>query len=113
MNGTITRWSVAVFGDSSRAGHWTAGERGRAVAVFGDSTVDLRDAVDGEEIEICAVGVLGDVHIVVAPGSRVEMSGVAIFGDKRGELAAAGSPTGPVIRVKALTMLGDVSVESR
>jgi len=112
MNDTITRWSVAVFGDSSRAGPWRAGQRGRAVAVFGDSTIDLREASAGEEIEIRAVSVFGDVHIVVPPGCRVEMSGVALFGDKRRELAGGESPTGPLVRVKAVAVLGDVRVQS-
>ncbi|MGI9021642.1 MAG: DUF1707 SHOCT-like domain-containing protein, partial [Acidimicrobiales bacterium] len=94
-----------------QGGPWRAGPRTRAVAVFGDSTVDLREAIsDGEVIEVSAVAVFGDVHIIVAPGSRVEMSGLALFGDKRSEVADAGSATGPLVRVKALAMFGDVKV---
>ncbi len=80
MSDKITRWAVGVFGDSSQSGRWRAVQRLGAVAVFGDSTLDLREAViDGDEIEISAVAIFGEVNIIVAPDSRVELSGVALF----------------------------------
>ena len=112
MNDKITRWSVGLFGNSSQTGQWQAGQPVRAVAVFGDSTLDLRDAVtDGDEIDIDDVAMFGDVHIIVAPGSRVELSGVALLDDKRTQLSAAESTTGPQVRINALAMLGDVTVQ--
>jgi len=111
MSDKITRWAVGVFGDSSRSGRWRAVQRLGAVAVFGDSTLDLREAViDGDEIEISAEAIFGEVNIIVAPDSRVELSGVALFGDKRSQLTEAASPSGPLVQVKAVAIVGDVNV---
>lgn len=111
MSDKITRWTVGVFGDSSRSGRWRAGQRLGAVAVFGDSTLDLREAViDGDEIEISAVAIFGEVNIVVAPCSRVELSGVALLGHKRSQLTEAASPSGPLVQVKAVSIVGDINV---
>lgn len=111
MSDNITSWSVGVFGNRTQTGRWRAAQRVRAVAVVGDSTLDLRDAVtDGDEIEISAVAIFGDVTIIVAPGSRVELSGVALLGDKRTQLTEAESATGPLVKIMAVAMLGDVNV---
>jgi len=50
------------------------------------------------------------VNIIVAPDSRVELSGVALFGDKRSQLTEAASPSGPLVQVKAVAIVGDVNV---
>ncbi|MFN2485422.1 MAG: hypothetical protein ABR609_02220, partial [Acidimicrobiia bacterium] len=47
---------------------------------------------------------------IVAPDSRVELSGVALFGDKRSQLTEAASPSGPLVQVKAVAIVGDVNV---
>ena len=86
MTDNAARWAVGVFGNSTQIGRGQAGQPIRVVAVLGDSTLDLRDRVADDEIEVNAVAMFGDVHIIVAPGSRVELSGVALFGDKRTQL---------------------------
>jgi len=81
MSDKGARWAVGVFGDSAESGRWRDGTRTRAVAVFGDSTVDLGAATAGDEIVVRAVAGFGDVLVTVPAGSRVEISGWALFGD--------------------------------
>jgi len=80
------------------------------VAVFGDSTLDMRGAVAGDEIAISAVAGFGDVRVMVPAGSRVEISGLALFGSKRSEVIGDPAAGGPIVRVKAWALFGDVKV---
>jgi hypothetical protein len=55
-----------------------------AVAVLGDVIVDLRGAeMRGEQLSIQATALVGDVHVLVARGATVEMSGIAVLGHKK------------------------------
>ena len=82
MSDKRARWAVGVFGDSNESGQWQPGAKTRAIAVFGDSTLDMREAItSGDEITVRAVAGFGDVRVVVPADSRVEISGLALFGD--------------------------------
>ena len=103
------RWAVGVFGDSTEAGTWQPGKQTNAIAIFGDSTLDMRRAASHQDaITVRAVAGFGDVRLMVPAGSRVEISGLALFGNKSSEVTA--DPDGPVVRVKAWALFGDVKV---
>ena len=109
MNDKDERWAVGVFGDSTEAGTWRHGRKTNAMAVFGDSTLDMRRAIShGDAITVRALAGFGDVRLMVPTGSRVEISGLALFGNKSSEVTA--DPAGPVVRVKAWALFGDVKV---
>jgi len=80
------------------------------VAVFGDSTLDMRSATADDEIAISAVAGFGDVRVMVPAGSRVEISGFALFGSNRSEVLGDSTRGGPVVKVKAWALFGDVKV---
>jgi uncharacterized protein DUF1707/cell wall-active antibiotic response 4TMS protein YvqF len=109
------RWIVAVIGNDERSGRWRPGEDTRALALIGDCTLDLRQAeVEGGELRITAIAVIGDVRVVVPPGVAVELEGISLLGDKRyrvGEVPAP-PPGAPRVRVTAYAMVGDVTVMS-
>jgi hypothetical protein len=109
MSDKRARWAVAVFGDSTESGRSQAG-KARAVAVFGDSTLDMRGLTEGDEVSVWAVAGLGDVRIMVPPDSRVEISGVALFGSKRSEVNQHPPAGGPLVKVRAWAIFGDVKV---
>jgi hypothetical protein len=109
------RWIVAVIGNDERAGRWRPGEDTRALALIGDCILDLRQAeVEGGEVRITAIAVIGDVRVVVPPGVAVELDGVSLLGDKKyrvGDLPAP-PPGAPRVRVTAYAVVGDVTVTS-
>jgi hypothetical protein len=109
------RWIVAVIGNDERSGRWRPGEDTRALALIGDCTLDLRQAdVEGGELRIAAIAVIGDVRVVVPPGVAVELDGISLLGDKKyrvGELPAP-PPGAPRVRVTAYAVVGDVTVMS-
>lgn len=106
---------VAVFSSVERKGLWTMPDDNTAVAVFGSVDLDLRKAqIAAAHNEIRAFAAFGSVSIIVSPGTRVEVSGVGIFG----EFTRAGKVSdqvndGPTIRVSGLALFGSVSVKEK
>lgn len=106
---------VAIFSGADRTGVWQAPRKLNAVAVFGGSDIDLRDAViprDG--LRISAYAVFGGIEIVVPEGVRIEMSGVGLFGEFSGrERLRTTAPDAPVVRVEGIAVFGAVEVKHR
>lgn len=100
----------AVLSSSHQAGHWLVPERLQVKAVLGDCKLDLRHAEVPPEVTIEVKVRLGDVTIYVPSDARVELTGRSILGDRkvRGQPGAAG---GPVIRVRADVILGDLTID--
>jgi len=101
----------AVLASHQQGGHWLVPEHLHVRAVLGDCKLDLRQAEVPPEVTIDVKVRLGDVTIYVPADARVELTGRVILGDKkvRGQPGAAGG--GPVIRVRADVVLGDVKVD--
>lgn len=110
-----TSWTVSVLGSSSRRGRWRPRLLTNVVAVLGSCDVDLRQAeVEGPELVITAVAVLGSVEVTVPEGIEVDMSGVPVLGSKELHVSDAPALAGaPRIRVRAFPVLGSVEVRSR
>jgi len=109
------RHNVAIMGSSKRRGRWRIDEQSSAIAFMGECEVDLRHAeVPAAEVEITAIAFMGSVKIFVPPGVDVDMTGVAIMGNKEEQLAEVRLlPGAPLIRVRAYALMGEVKVESR
>jgi DUF1707 SHOCT-like domain/Cell wall-active antibiotics response LiaF, C-terminal len=103
---------VAVMGDSKRQGRWRVERPLAALAVMGDVVLDLRGAeVLQGEVDITATAVMGDVEIYVPDGVDVQLSGIAVMGDKKVAVREApAGQTAPKVVVKATAIMGDVKV---
>jgi class 3 adenylate cyclase len=112
----VTRWTVSIMGGSQRKGRWRLREKTNAVAVMGGCQLDLRNAeVEGPDIVINAVAVMGGIEIIVPEGIEVELGGIAIMGgkDARRLKDVPPLPGSPVIRVRAFAFWGGVTVRSK
>jgi class 3 adenylate cyclase len=110
-----TRWTVGIMSGARQRGRYRLHGKTNAVAFWGGCELDLRSAeVEGAEVEINAVAVMGGVDIVVPEGIAVELTGFAIFGGRNLRVkdvpVLAGSP---VIRVRAFALMGGVTVKSK
>jgi predicted membrane protein len=79
---------------------------------MGDVVLDLRGAeVPRGDVDIIATAVMGDVKVYVPDGVDVELSGIAVMGDKqlRVREAPSGQPS-PRVVVRATAVMGDVKV---
>ena len=75
------RWNIAVLGGCDRKGRWRPAPDSVALAVLGGVDLDLRDAtIEGDELVITAIAVLGGIEIVVPEGVEVDLGGFALLG---------------------------------
>jgi len=102
---------AAVLSSSEQGGHWLVPERLHVKAVLGDCKLDLRQAEVPAEVTIDVKVRLGDVTIYVPENARVELTGRAILGDKKVRGIAGAPGGGPLIRVHADVILGDLKVD--
>jgi Domain of unknown function (DUF1707)/Cell wall-active antibiotics response 4TMS YvqF len=109
---TDREWVVAVMGDSRRRGRWRVERPLAALAVMGDVVLDLRGAeVPRGDVDITATTVMGNVKVYVPDGVDVELSGIAVMGDKKVMVREApAGQTAPRVVVRATVVMGDVKV---
>jgi hypothetical protein len=111
-----TRWTVAIMGGNVRRGRWRPSERTTGVAVMGGTMLDLREAAIGSRTQhVTAIAVMGGVDVVVPEGTRVELRGVPVMGCTENRVPSHGdalSPAEPVVRVRALALMGGVKVKT-
>ena len=113
---SVTRWTVSIMGGSQRKGRWRLRERTNAVAIMGGCQLDLRNAeVEGPDVVINAVAIMGGIEIIVPEGIEVELGGIAIMGGKDAKKVknVRPLPGSPIIRVRAFAFWGGVQVRSK
>jgi hypothetical protein len=112
---STSRYMVSIFGSTSQRGRWRMPARVRCLAVFGETMLDLRQASTSEhEVTIEALSVFGGVDVIVPEGVDVELTGVSIFGSKEMRVAQVPVlPGTPLVRVRAITLFGGVTVVSK
>lgn len=110
-----SRWVVSIVGGSGRHGRWRPAEEMNVVAVMGGSDIDLRGAeVAGAEITITAVALMGGIDVIVPEGVEVELNGFDFMGGHDQKLAdVPRRPGTPLVRVRALSVMGGVTVKSK
>jgi hypothetical protein len=109
------RWIVAVMGESESKGRWRIGEHTSVVAVMGECHLDLSQAeIDGPDIVITALGIMGSIEIVTPEGIDVDLTGMSIMG--RRSLQVHDPPVlrgSPRILIRAFPIMGEVKVTTR
>ncbi len=106
---------LAVMGGASRRGSWVPPRKLQILAVMGGAELDFREARFGAEgIDINIFALMGGVEIIIPPGVRVEISGVALMGgfEEHGSTSAADAYA-PVLRVGGFALMGGVEIRTR
>lgn len=104
----------SVFGDVKQEGAWIVPAESRWSTVFGDVTLDLRQARVGTEVVHVAVNtVFGDVNLLVPEGVAVEVRSRTFFGEVRQEAGQSAPPGAPRVVLTGRTTFGDVRVRAR
>jgi class 3 adenylate cyclase len=113
--GRVTRFVVSFMGANDRKGRWRPARRVTAVVLMGSCTLDLRQAeVEGDELVVTAVAVMGGIDVVVPEGVEVDLTGLPIMGSKARKVAdVPRRPDFPLVRVRAYPVMGGVVVRSR
>jgi class 3 adenylate cyclase len=109
------RWTIGIMGGGKRRGRYRLRGTTNAVAFWGGCDLDLRHAeVEGPEIVINAVSIMGGIDITVPEGIPVELSGIAIMGSKdlKGKDVPM-LPGSPLVRVRAFALMGGVTIKTK
>jgi hypothetical protein len=107
------RWNVAVMGGCTRRGRWHPAPRSVALALMGGVDLDLREAtIEGDELVITAIAVMGGIDVRVPEGIDVDLGGFALMGGNDhlpGEVPVRAGM--PIVRVRAFSLMGGVDVK--
>ncbi|MPZ27834.1 MAG: DUF1707 domain-containing protein [Micromonosporaceae bacterium] len=107
-----SRWLVAIMGGSTHRNMRRLTGRVNIISVMGSDDLDLREVeIEGGELEVNAISLMGGPTIYVPDTVEVELSGPAIMGgnDERGS-GRRPRPGAPVIRVRSFALMGGVDV---
>jgi class 3 adenylate cyclase len=109
-----TSWVVGIMSGSDHRGRWHPAPVTNALALMGGCTLDLRSAeIEGSELVINAVAIMGGIDVIVPEGIQVEMTGLAIFGGKDCRVPDVRPvPGSPVVRVRVFALMGGVTVRT-
>lgn len=108
----VRRWFFAIMGGSTWRGKRRLSGSVNTISIMGGDDIDLREAeIEGNELVINAVSIMGGASIYVPDTLEVELSGPAIMGgnDERGSQRAA-RPGAPLIRIRSFALMGGVDV---
>jgi hypothetical protein len=98
-----------------RRGHWQLRDHLRVVSVFTVQTLDLGTAqLQAPEPVITIITAFGGAAVIAPQSVSLDVSGFALFGgrnDNRADLPPF--PGSPVIRIRAFSIFGGVTVEDR
>lgn len=103
---------LALMSESELSSPVAPGQDIDAVAVMGAVTVDLRRENLPAQVHVRATAAMGEVRVLVPPGTAVHLSGLAVMGERKvrtGPPAADGS----VVHVHGNAVMGAVRVEDR
>jgi hypothetical protein len=106
------RWMIAVMGGSHRRGRFRAVGRINAVAIMGGDEIDLRDAeIEGGELTLTLVSIMGGANIYVPDSIEVEVGGFSLMGGNT-EIGSQRTPRpgAPVIRIQAYNLMGGATI---
>lgn len=107
---------VAVMSGAARKGAWTPSRQLNVIAVMGGAELDFRQALMPPGItELNIFACMGGVEVVVPPGVRVEMNGIALMGgfEERMRIDEPPPADAPVLRIGGFVLMGGVDVSVR
>lgn len=104
----------AVFDDRTATVAAGPFDGGAVTAVFGDVKLDLRRAtLDEQGATLHVTSIFGDITLDIPDGWQVSASGPELLGDVRLDRAGVPPPDAPVLRLRVLTVFGDIVARSR
>jgi len=111
-NGRSGDFFLCIMGERRVDGRMLTSRSSSSVTLMGSTTIDLRNVeVPESGLRIELVAVMGEVRVLVAPGTPVHFSVVPIMGEavSRADYPTAGTRAG-VLEIAGMALMGSVSV---
>ena len=103
---------LCIMGDRRVDGRMLMSRSASSVTLMGSTTIDLRDIeVPDSGLRLELIAVMGEIRVLVAPGTPVHFSVVPIMGEavSRAEYPSAGGQSG-VLEIAGMALMGSVTV---
>lgn len=101
--------NLVIFGGLNRRPFPPGWTTETVITIFGGGTLDLSSSQPGEDARLTVVTILGGATILVAPGTKVSVSGFSLFGGREVKVSQVGD--GPVIKMSLWVFLGGIEVK--
>jgi hypothetical protein len=112
VNGRAER-HITILGGIHRRGHWRVPARTTIISLIGGANLDLTQAeFAAPEVTITRMSLLGGLHVVVPPGTNVDVTGFRVLGGRDIRVAEASVPGAPTVHLRTYSLLGGVTVRS-
>ncbi len=111
-NGRSGDFFLCIMGERRVDGGRLTSRSSSSVTLMGSTTIDLRDVeVPESGLRIELVAIMGEVRVLVAPGTPVHFSVVPIMGEavSRADYPTSGTRTG-VLEIAGMALMGSVTV---
>jgi hypothetical protein len=106
------RWLVAIMGGCERKGRWRLAERATSLNIMGGADLDLSQAeLAADHVELTVFSLMGGADIYVPENLQVEVSEFAFMGGNSIRLGDNPHGTGPVIKLRLLSIMGGSDVK--
>lgn len=103
---------IAVLGGTKRTGSWLVAKESVMISLVGGGDLDMTQAqFAAPEVTITWWSLLGGLTLIVAPGTKVDVSGFRLLGGRDIKVAGGGGE-GKTVHVVANTLVGGVTVRS-
>jgi hypothetical protein len=104
---------ITILGGIKRRGHWSVPARTTIISLIGGANLDLTEAeFAAPEVTITSISLLGGLHVVVPPGTNVDVTGFRVLGGRDIRVAEASAPGAPTVHLRTYSLLGGVKVRS-
>ena len=98
---------VAVMSEDRLATPVLPGQDVTGWSVMGKVVLDLRRDDLPDQVHVRARTLMGEVEVLVSPGTTVHLSGASVMGERKVEVDGG---TGPVVHLDAVAVMGSVKV---
>jgi len=104
---------IAIFGESVKGGRWTPARKIRCCHIMGGARLDFREAeLPRSGVSIHAFCFMGSLEVIIPNDVGIFVAGIPIFGGINDATSNQKSRGAPDISIKALTIMGGVSVKN-
>lgn len=105
---------LAIMSAFERRGRWNVPKKLTTFALWGGGVVDLRYAdFTSTEVEIHACSIMGGQTILLPPEVNVEIKGRGVMGGFDHDVAGAGAPGAPTVKIRGFSLWGGVGIKRK
>ena len=105
---------LAIMSAFERRGRWNVPEKLTTFALWGGGVIDLRYAdFTSSDVEIHATSIMGGQTILLPPEVNVEITGHGVMGGFDHQVAGAGTPGAPTVKIRGFALWGGVGIKRK